>query len=53
MTQARTMFAIVAAIVILEGAQATDALAQQARPCNSSIPSTAAITNVRVPVLPA
>jgi hypothetical protein len=32
MTRARTMFAIAAAIVILEGAQATDALAQQARP---------------------
>src|SRR6266567_3793339 len=32
MTRARTMFAIAAAIVSLEGAQATDALAQQARP---------------------
>src|SRR5207342_2316228 len=32
MTRARTMFAIAAAIVILESAQATGALAQQARP---------------------
>jgi hypothetical protein len=32
MTRARTMFAIAAAIVIFEGAQATDTLAQQARP---------------------